>query len=197
MMTGVGKHAKPLRRAQAPRVVAAGLALGALLGVGGVAYYETTSKTNVEQTVVTANAPSTTDSARPSFEVLTPRPKVEPEPNFQACPPTARACVDLTAKKSWLQKGGTIEYGPVSINSGRPGWETPTGSYNVMRHVKDEVSYEFNLEPMPWSVYFSPLGIAFHEDDVNRMSHGCIHLHAQDAQHYFRTLKVSDSVVVF
>lgn len=127
----------------------------------------------------------------------TPTPVAVIEPNYQKCPPTARACVDLTARKSWLQRGGNVEYGPVSLNSGQPGWETPHGKFHVMRHVKDEVSYEFNLEPMPWSTYFSPLGIAFHQGDLEEMSHGCIHLTENDARHYFHQLKVTDEVVIF
>lgn len=122
---------------------------------------------------------------------------VQAQPNLDRCPKTARACVDLTAKKSWLQRDGIIEYGPVSINTGQPGWETPPGEFHVMRHVKDEVSYEFGLEPMPWSTYFSPQGIAFHEGDLAEMSHGCVHLSPQDAEHYFHELKVYDQVVIF
>lgn len=120
-----------------------------------------------------------------------------PQPNYAACPRTARACVDLTARKSWLQRDGKVEYGPVGINSGRPGWETPHGEFHVMRHVKDEVSYEFDLEPMPWSTYFHPLGIAFHQGELTEMSHGCVHLSEIDARHYFHQLKVNDAVYIF
>lgn len=126
-----------------------------------------------------------------------PTKQATPEPEYHKCPPTARACVDISAKKSWLQKDGVVDYGPVSINTGQPGWETPPGEFHVMRHVKDEVSYEFGLEPMPWSTYFSPKGIAFHEGDLAEMSHGCVHLSPQDAEHYFNTLKVLDNVVIF
>lgn len=143
-------------------------------------------QTMAEDTVQTDAAETTTVSTTPTIE-----------PAYAKCPPTTRACVDLTAKKSWLQKDGKIEYGPVSINSGQPGWETPPGNYHIMRHVKDEVSHEFNLQKMPWSTYFSPLGMAFHEDDITTMSHGCVHMTAKDAEHYFHTLKVGDSVVIF
>lgn len=150
-----------------------------------------------------APAPETTDIVTVAEDQTAQATPVAPttapslEPAYAKCPKTARACVDLTARKSWLQKDGKVEYGPVPINSGRPGWETPPGEFHVMRHVKDEVSYEFDHEPMPWATYFHPKGIAFHQGELTEMSHGCVHLRKEDAEYYFNTLKVSDGVVIF
>ncbi|MBC3178979.1 L,D-transpeptidase [Corynebacterium lujinxingii] len=138
----------------------------------------------------------------------TPKPKPKPKPKpapkpapaqrpANPCPADAKACVDLTNQKSWLQNNGVIYYGPVQISSGRPGQETPKGTHYVNRKVKDEISYEFNNAPMPYSVYFTNNGIAFHQDDPYVPSAGCIHLYRQDAQRYFNDLQVGDKVYVF
>lgn len=167
----------------------ASLAAGGLLAAGLSLAPQSALPPEVEEVQVAALGED--------FEMPVEETPKAPVANYAACPPLTRACVDLSANLSWLQKDGKIEYGPVPINHGMPGWETPKGGYHVMRHVKDEVSYEHNLDPMPWSTYFSPLGIAFHEGALDEQSHGCIHLSGQDAQHYFHTLKVHDSVAVF
>ena len=83
------------------------------------------------------------------------------------------------------------------IGPGRPGYETPRGTFYVNRKVKDEISYEFNNAPMPYSVYFTNNGIAFHQDDPYVPSAGCIHLYRADAQRYFNDLQIGDKVYVF
>lgn len=120
-----------------------------------------------------------------------------PAAEANPCPADAKACVDLGNQQSWLQDGGTIVYGKVPISSGRPGQDTPKGYHNVTRKVRDEISYEFNNAPMPYSVYFTTNGVAFHQDDVNVPSAGCVHLTHQDAVHYFDNLNVGDVVYVF
>ena len=113
------------------------------------------------------------------------------------CPATARACVDLAGQRTWLQKDGNVEYGPVTMSSGAQGWETPRGTHKVTRKVKDEISREFHNAPMPYSVYFTNTGVAFHAGRVDWLSHGCIHLNHDDAVTYFNSLKTGDVVFVY
>lgn len=113
------------------------------------------------------------------------------------CPPSARACVDLKNQVTWLQRNGKRTYGPVRISSGMPGQETPRGSMVVTRKVKDEISREFGNAPMPYSIYFTNNGHAFHEGDPYVMSNGCIHLYHKDAVQYFASLNVGDKVYIF
>lgn len=113
------------------------------------------------------------------------------------CPATARACVDLAGQRTWLQKDGNVEYGPVTMSSGAQGWETPRGTHKVTRKVKDEISREFHNAPMPYSVYFTNTGVAFHAGRVDWLSHGCIHLNHDDAVTYFNSLKPGDVVFVY
>ena len=113
------------------------------------------------------------------------------------CPATARACVDLAGQRTWLQKDGNVEYGPVTMSSGAQGWETPRGTHKVTRKVKDEISREFHNAPMPYAVYFTNTGVAFHAGRVDWLSHGCIHLNHDDAVTYFNSLKPGDVVFVY
>ncbi|CAB0548165.1 murein L,D-transpeptidase [Corynebacterium diphtheriae] len=131
---------------------------------------------------------------------LAPAPAPAPAaPGFDrgTCPPAAKACVDLAQQRAWLQNNGQVVYGAVPISSGRPGWETPPGVFHVNRKVKDEISREFGNAPMPYSVYFTNNGIAFHQDSPNVMSHGCIHLWRNDAIRFFDTLQYGDMVYVY
>lgn len=124
-----------------------------------------------------------------------PPPPPDPTPE-SPCPRTAAACVDLDGDRTWLQDGGRLSYGPVRMSHGKAGWETPTGTYQVTRKVRHEVSRLFNNAPMPYSVYFVG-GIAFHEGDPDYVSHGCIRMDQPAAATYFDRLEVGDTVVVF
>lgn len=115
------------------------------------------------------------------------------------CPASAKACVDLDGQRTWLQSDGKAYYGPVAISSGRPGpdTETPRGSFVVTYKVKDEISHEFNDAPMPNSVYFTWSGHAFHADDTNVPSAGCIHLSYGDSEEFFDQLQPGDEVFIY
>jgi lipoprotein-anchoring transpeptidase ErfK/SrfK len=110
------------------------------------------------------------------------------------CAPTARACVDLSANRSWLMRGGRVAYGPVPITHGRPGFRTPPGTFQVATKRRDHVSSIYDAE-MPWSVFFNG-GIAFHEGSLTVTSHGCIHLSPEAAETFFSDLSVGDVVQV-
>ena len=131
-------------------------------------------------------APSTPTSAAPSAE---PADAAAPP-----CAPTVRACVDLSANRSWLLRDGHVTYGPVPITHGRKGFRTPPGTFRVASKKRDHVSSIYDAE-MPWSVFFNG-GVAFHEGSLTVLSHGCIHLSPAAAEAYFATLSVGDVVQV-
>lgn len=121
-----------------------------------------------------------------------------PEPfDYGECPPQARACVDLDGGRSWLQDNGQVTYGAVPIGQGGPGYETPRAGFHVSRKVIDDVSYVFDLAPMPFAVYFTSVGHAFHEGDPAGDSHGCVRLAPGDAEVYFHTLQVGDLIHIY
>ncbi|GAA1842169.1 hypothetical protein GCM10009836_21910 [Pseudonocardia ailaonensis] len=111
------------------------------------------------------------------------------------CRRTARACIDLSANQAWLIRGGVVEYGPVPITHGRPGHLTPPGTFRVTFKDIDHLSREFDLAPMPYSVFFNG-GIAFHQGSLSVLSHGCIHLSTAAARTFFAGLSPGDVVQV-
>ena len=137
--------------------------------------------------------PTTTAKPKPT----TTKPKPKPQPAIGApCSATARACIDLSANKSWLLDGaGHVTYGPVPITSGRPGYRTPTGTFRVQWKDIDHKSSLYDDAPMPYSVFFNG-GIAFHAGSLSVPSHGCIHLSLAAAKMYFNTLHIGDIVQV-
>ncbi|MCS4489599.1 L,D-transpeptidase [Corynebacterium sp. ES2794-CONJ1] len=117
--------------------------------------------------------------------------------DYGPCPKTARVCVDLARERAWLQEDGHVKGGNVRISAGAPGWETQTGNLRVTRKVLDEVSYVFNNAAMPYAIYFTHNGQAFHEGDPDLWSHGCIHLYRDDAIAFWNHLQVGDPVFIY
>lgn len=113
------------------------------------------------------------------------------------CPADARVCVDINGKRTWLQRGGSVSHGPVPMSPGAPGQDTPRGTFSVQYKVKDEVSREFNNAPMPYAVYFTNNGHAFHQGTLNNLSAGCVRLNQQDAITYFNALQPGDKVFIY
>lgn len=128
---------------------------------------------------------------------LVPQPPAPADPTSQSpCPRSADACVDLAGHRTWLQDDGKLSYGPVPMSHGKPGWETPPGTFGVTRKVRHEISYEFGNAPMPYAVYFVG-GIAFHQGDISAPSHGCVRLEQEAAARFFDRLEVGDTVFVY
>jgi len=105
------------------------------------------------------------------------------------------ACLKLSTNEAWLVYRGSASYGPVPVTHGRPGYETPTGTYPVLRKVRDDWSVPYNA-PMPFAVYFTTSGIAFHEGSLTEQSHGCIHLSRDAAATFFDNLFAGEQVQV-
>jgi L,D-transpeptidase catalytic domain len=112
------------------------------------------------------------------------------------CTATAKACVDLAHNEAWLLKAGHVVRGPVQINKGAPGKNTPSGTFNVLWKDLHHRSKEYNNAPMEYSVFFTTGGVAFHEGDVHKKSAGCVHLSATNAAAWYSNLSVGDQVQV-
>jgi lipoprotein-anchoring transpeptidase ErfK/SrfK len=111
------------------------------------------------------------------------------------CSARADACIDLSANTSWLMDNGVVTYGGVPITSGKPGYETPPGTFTVTFKNIDHWSKAYDA-PMPYSVFFTKSGIAFHEGSLTQLSHGCIHLSPEAARAYYNALQPGDVVEV-
>ena len=121
------------------------------------------------------------------------KPAAPAKPAGVPCAATVRACIDLAHNKAWLLRGGVVEYGPVPITSGKPGYRTPVGTFRVLSKERLHLSRAFDNAPMPYSVFFIP-GIAFHQGSLAVTSHGCIHLSKSAALRFFGALARGDVV---
>jgi len=123
-----------------------------------------------------------------------------PGPRIRSsCPAAATACVDLNDHLTWLQSGGHITYGPVSMEPGPPGTRqaTPRGTFHVQwRAGANYISTEYHV-PIPYAVFFAPGGVAFHGGSLDTPSHGCVHLDIGSARYYHDHLPTGAEVVVF
>jgi hypothetical protein len=113
------------------------------------------------------------------------------------CEATVKACARLSTNEAWLTDGqGNVVRGPVRMNHGSPGHETPTGMFAVQRKEEVHLSKEYDDARMPWSVFFDDNGRAFHGGDPARQSAGCVRMADPDAQAFFNGLNVYDKVQI-
>lgn len=112
------------------------------------------------------------------------------------CAPTAKACISQSTNQTWLTENGKATYGPVPNTVGKPGAETPNGTFQVQFKDADHRSGEFDNAPMPNAVFFTNSGVAFHEGSLEDESNGCVHLSTTAAKHFFDSLNPGDEVQV-
>ncbi|HEX3791046.1 MAG TPA: L,D-transpeptidase [Pseudonocardiaceae bacterium] len=110
------------------------------------------------------------------------------------CSAAARACVDLSTQQGWLMTNGKVDYGPVSVRTGRSGAPTDPGTFHVTYKDRDHISSVYHVA-MPYAVFFNG-GDAFHEGSLAESSHGCVHLSASSARMFYNSLAPGDEVQV-
>ena len=85
----------------------------------------------------------------------------------------------------------------LDVTTGKPGFETPTGSYRVFRKEQRSWSVPYKVW-LPWASYFVG-GVAFHEyPDVppTPASHGCVRVPRWDAQWLYQQTPIGTPVTV-
>jgi hypothetical protein len=85
----------------------------------------------------------------------------------------------------------------LAVSSGRPGFQTPSGSFRVTRKEPRSWSVPYKVW-LPWASYFVG-GVAFHEyPDVPPFaaSHGCVRVPEGDAAWLYSRLSVGTPVIV-
>ena len=124
-----------------------------------------------------------------------------------------RLVLRLSARRVYVYRGDSVEKSyPVAI--GRPGWETPTGEFEIFHQITDPGwTNPLTLEVMPPGPE-NPLGdrwIAFWTDGDNSIgfhgtpnrnsvgkaaSHGCIRMYNEDVRELYSMVDVGTSVTV-
>jgi len=93
--------------------------------------------------------------------------------------------VDKTSQRMTVSVDGAARYvWPVS--TGRPGFDTPNGTFHPFRLDKDHHSTEYDNAPMPDAIFFTNTGDAVHGffDTPHlgmAVSHGCVRLSPANA----------------
>ena len=93
--------------------------------------------------------------------------------------------IDKTTQRMSVAVDGATRYvWPVS--TGRPGYDTPNGTFRPFRMEADHFSKEWDDAPMPHSVFFTKIGHAIHGSlDTRHLgsaaSHGCVRLSPEHA----------------
>lgn len=104
--------------------------------------------------------------------------------------------IEINLKKQlvFLVNGGKVQR-TINVSTGRPGYETPKGSFRVYRKEKMSWSKPYNTW-MPLSSYFVG-GVALHEGDPEVMSHACIHVPPVFSQSVYQYASIGTKVVVY
>jgi len=121
--------------------------------------------------------------------------------------------IDLSKRRVYLYSDNKVK-ASYSIAIGKPGWETPTGSFKVMRMTRDPYwRHPFTNEVVPPGKD-NPLGkryigfltgsrmdIGLHGTNENNLigkavSHGCVRMHNKDAIALFDQVSVGTPVIV-
>jgi hypothetical protein len=101
--------------------------------------------------------------------------------------------IDKGAQQMSVDVDGAQRYvWPVS--TGRPGYDTPSGTFKPNRMDADHYSQEWDNAPMPHAIFFDLDGHAIHGFfDVKHLgravSHGCVRLSPEHAQTLFNMVK--------
>jgi len=101
--------------------------------------------------------------------------------------------IDKSTQTMTVSVDGAERYNwPVS--TGRPGYETPNGTFRPNRMDADHFSQEWDNAPMPHSIFFDMHGHAMHGFfDVKHLglpvSHGCVRLSPDNATTLFELVK--------
>ena len=107
-----------------------------------------------------------------------------------------RVEVLLDRQLALVIKDGTV-LRAIHVSSGKPGYDTPTGSYTITRKYDRDWSVPYKVW-LPWASYFVG-GYAFHEyPDVptTAASHGCVRTPRYDIQWLFAQTPVGTPVTV-
>jgi lipoprotein-anchoring transpeptidase ErfK/SrfK len=104
----------------------------------------------------------------------------------------------------------------IFVTTGGPGWETPTGTFHVLRRVEDETMTSsslgipidspggYDLQHVMYTQYFTTAGHALHDnywqpDSVfgsQPTSHGCVGMQLDDAHYLWNFLTYGSRVVI-
>jgi hypothetical protein len=105
--------------------------------------------------------------------------------------------VSIPLQRAYVYRGGRL-IGVSTVSTGRPGHETPTGSFDILEKRRRHFSNLYNNAPMPFMQRLTWDGIALHAGQIpgHPASHGCVRLPLDFARTLFEVTRVGASVHV-
>ena len=105
--------------------------------------------------------------------------------------------VSLPLQRAYVYRGGKL-IGVSTVSTGREGYETPVGTFNILQKRRVHHSNRYENAPMPFMQRLTWDGIALHAGAIpgQPASHGCIRLPTAFARHLFAATELGASVHV-
>lgn len=94
--------------------------------------------------------------------------------------------VSLPEQRALVYRNG-VRIGETTVSTGRPGFETPTGTFTVLEKKREHRSNLYDDAPMPFMQRLTWDGVALHAGTIPGYpaSHGCVRLPADFAEQLF------------
>lgn len=108
-----------------------------------------------------------------------------------------RVVVSLPLQLAYVFKGGTL-IGASSVSTGKPGYDTPPGTFTILEKKEQHRSNLYDDAPMPFMQRLTWDGVALHAGKVTGQpaSHGCVRLPSSFARKLFAETRLGAQVVV-
>tara|TARA_R110002096_G_scaffold83431_1_gene193435 strand:- start:3356 stop:4285 length:930 start_codon:yes stop_codon:yes gene_type:complete len=105
--------------------------------------------------------------------------------------------IDLKSQKAAVYRNG-IQIGACIVSTGKPGHETPTGTFQILEKDADHHSSTYNNASMPYTERLTWGGVALHAGSLPGYpsSHGCIHLPYAFSKDLFEITSLGGTVVI-
>jgi lipoprotein-anchoring transpeptidase ErfK/SrfK len=105
--------------------------------------------------------------------------------------------VSLPLQRAYVYRGDTL-IGVATVSTGRAGYDTPVGSFNILQKRREHYSNRYNNAPMPFMQRLTWDGIALHGGPIpgRPASHGCIRLPTAFARRLFAETELGAAVHV-
>lgn len=110
--------------------------------------------------------------------------------------PKPTITIDLKAQTLTFQNGNVTR--TFHCSTGREGYRTPKGKFNVYRKERHAISYKYGNSPMPFTLWFYG-GYGIHESKSvpkHPASHGCVRLKHEDAKWLFEQVPVGTQITI-
>ena len=105
--------------------------------------------------------------------------------------------VSIPLQAVYVYRGGTL-IGVSTASTGKPGYDTPVGTFEILQKRREHYSNRYDNAPMPFMQRLTWDGIALHGGRIPGYpaSHGCIRLPTAFARHLFGVTELGATVHV-